>query len=137
MWVPQVNWPAVLVAAVAIFILGGLWYSPLLFARPWVALSGKTEADIKAAAPGALPFVFVFICGLATALAMAIILNHFRPLTAGRGALLGILAWAGFAAATSFGTATFSGTPRALWAINSGYNLVSFVLAGLILGAWR
>src|SRR5437764_4399800 len=137
MWVPQVNYPAVLVTAIAIFALGGLWYSPLLFTRRWVALSGKSEADIKAAAPGPMPFILVFICALLTALVMAIILNHFSPVTVLRGALLGALSWIGFAAATSFGTATFSGQPRALWLINSGYNLVSFVIAGVILGAWR
>jgi hypothetical protein len=31
----------------------------------------------------------------------------------------------------------FSEQPKALWLINSGYNLVSFVVAGIILAAWR
>ena len=135
--IPQVHWLAVLVSGIVIFLLGGLWYSPLLFAKRWVALSGKSEEDIKKAAPGALPFVLVFFCGLLTALVLAMVLNHFRPLTIGRGALVGVLCWLGFAAPSSFGTATFSGTPRALWLLNSGYNLVAFVLAAIILSVWQ
>src|SRR5690349_16185250 len=61
---PQVHYPAVLVAGIAIFILGGLWYSPVLFAKRWVALMGKTEEELKAAASGPVAYVIVFICGL-------------------------------------------------------------------------
>ena len=43
----HVNFVAVLVTGVVIFVLGGLWYSPVLFARRWVALMGKTEAEMK------------------------------------------------------------------------------------------
>jgi hypothetical protein len=43
----------------------------------------------------------------------------------------------GFAAATSLATTLFSAQPKALWLINSGYNLVSFVIAGIILALWR
>ena len=110
--VPQVYWPAVIVSGIVIFAIGGLWYSPMLFAKPWVRLMNKTEEELKANAPGALPFVIVFITALFTALVLAIIENHFKPLTATRGALLGVLCWLGFAAPTSFGTATFSGTPK-------------------------
>ena len=137
MVIPQVYWPAVIVSGFVIFAIGGLWYSPLLFAKPWTRLMNKTEEDLRAAAPGALPFVIVFVAALITALVLAMIENHFKPLTATRGALLGALCWLGFAAPTSYGTATFSGTPRAVWAINSGYNLVSFVVAGVILAVWR
>jgi hypothetical protein len=139
MWAPQVNWFAVLVSGIAIFLIGGMWYSPLLFAHRWVALMNKSEDEMKeaAAGAGAGPYILVFFCALLTALVLAILLNHFKPITPLRGALLGALCWLGFAASTSFGTATFSTTPRALWLINSSYNLVSFVVAGLILGIWR
>jgi hypothetical protein len=46
---PQVhiNFLAVVVAAVAAFIIGGLWYSPLLFAKPWVNAHGYSEEQVK------------------------------------------------------------------------------------------
>ena len=135
--VPHVNYLAVLVSGIAIFILGGLWYSPLLFAKRWVALMDKTEEDLKATASGPWAYVVVFLCGLLTALALAVILNHFSPVTIPRAIGLAVVCWIGFAAATSFGTALFSGQKRALWLINSAYNLVAFVVAAIILAAWR
>ena len=134
---PHVNYLAVLVSGIAIFLLGGLWYSPALFAKSWVRLMGKTEAEMKAAAPGPLPFVMAFLCGLAIAMAMAVMLNHFPPVNVLHAIKVAVICWVGFAAATSFATAMFSGTPRPLWLINSGYNLVAFVMAAVIEALWR
>jgi hypothetical protein len=38
----RINYPAVAASAVAYWVLGALWYSPLLFARPFIALKGWT-----------------------------------------------------------------------------------------------
>lgn len=132
------NYWAVLVTGVAIFALGGLWYSPALFAKRWVALIGKTEDELKTGAAGAMPFLYVmaFLCSLSTAWTLAVILNHFTNLTPLRGVLAGGLCWFGFAGATSFATALFSMEPKQLWLIDSGYNLVSFIMAALILSSW-
>src|SRR5438552_16988471 len=97
--VPHVNVLAVLVSGVAIFILGGLWYSPALFAKPWVQLMNKTEEELKANAPGAGPYIVVFINVPLTEFALAVLLNHFQPLTVGRGVLVAILCCVGFAGA--------------------------------------
>jgi len=137
---PHVNYLAVLVAAVVIFVLGGLWYSKMLFAKRWTVLMGKSEEELKASSASAnMPLMFLgaFICGLLIAWALAIIINHFPPYTALRGVEIGVVCWVGFAASTSFATALFSMQPKQLWLINSGYNLVSFVLAGVILAVWR
>ena len=138
MTLPIVNNVAVLVTGAVIFALGGLWYSPLLFAKRWVALTGKTEAELRAGA-GSVPmsYLVVLLCGLLTAWVMALVVGNFAPGTALGGAIIGALCWLGFAGATSLGTALFSGKPRALWLIDSGYNLVSFVVAGVILTVWR
>jgi hypothetical protein len=135
---PIVNNVAVLVSGVVIFLLGGLWYSPVLFAKRWVALIGKTEEELKASA-GNMPtsYLFVFFCGLLTAWIMALVVGNFSTATALDGGLIGALCWLGFAGATSFGTALFSGKPKALWLIDSGFNLAAFVIAGVILAAWR
>ena len=75
---PHVNYIAVVVAAVAIFILGGLWYSPVLFAKRWVKLIGKTEEEMKASsAPAPLMFLAAFVCGFLVSLVLAVLLNHF------------------------------------------------------------
>lgn len=135
---PIVNNVAVLVSGVVIFLLGGLWYSPALFAKRWVALIGKSEEELKANA-GSMPlsYLSVFLCGLVTAWIMALVVGNFATATAVDGALVGAICWLGFAGATSFGTALFSGKPKSLWLIDSGFNLVAFVIAGVILAAWR
>jgi hypothetical protein len=140
---PTINYLAVLVAGIVIFVLGGLWYSPALFAKRWIALQGRTEEQMRAEAAAAnMPVMYLsaFVCGLLTALVMAVILAHMAGsinLSPEHGALIGFMCWLGFAASTSYGTALFSGKPKQLWLIDSAYNLVSFVLAGVILAVWR
>ena len=138
MTLPVVNNVAVIVSGVAIFVLGGLWYSPLLFAKRWVALIGKTEEELKANA-GAMPlnYVLVFLCGVVTSWIMALVVGNFAPAGAFDGAKIGALCWLGFAGATSFGTALFGGKPKALWLIDSGFNLVAFTISGIIIATWR
>ena len=133
----HINHLAVLVSAVAIFILGGLWYSPVLFAKPWVRLMGKTDEELRAKAGGPASFLVAFLCGLLTAGAMAMIIAHFGVITVGPAVLVAFICWLGFAGATSYGSALFSGQPFALWLINSGYNLVAFIVAAIILTLWR
>jgi hypothetical protein len=140
MQLPAVNYLAVLTGGVIIFMLGGLWYSPALFAKKWLALMGKTEADMNAAAgKGPMPLMYLaaFLCGLLSAWVLAIILNHFVNLTPLRGALVGALCWLGFAGVTSYATAVFTMKPKLLWLIDSGFNLVSFILVGVLLAVWR
>ena len=136
MHVPDFIYPAVLVSGIAIFMLGALWYS-VLFKAPWIRLMNKSEEELRAAGGGTMAYVIVFVASLLTAYTIAVLLNHFPPVTPLRSTLVAILCWIGFTAATSFATVLFSGTPRKLWAINSGYNLVSFIIAALILTFWR
>jgi len=129
----SINYLAVLVSAVAIFVLGGLWFS-LLFTKPWLRMMGVTGPQ---GSPGAALFVQFFVCALLTSWAMAMILSHAGPMEAGRAIGFGILCWLGFAGATSYATAKAGQKPVALWAIETGYNLVSFIIAAVILSAWH
>ena len=140
MMLPAVNYLAVLVSGIVIFMLGGLWYSPVLFAKPWIALMGRTEEELRARAKASsMPAMYgtVFLCGLISAFVLAMVIQAFGAEDAVAGACVGLLCWLGFAGATSFGSSLFSFEPMKLWLINSAYNLVSFVLAGVILGVWR
>jgi hypothetical protein len=92
-------------------------------------------------------YASAFLTGLIIAWALALVLAHIGRdpmmseagggVSVGHGALIGFVCWLGFAATTSYATAIFSGKPKKLWFIDSAYNLVSFVLAGIILAAWR
>lgn len=132
----QVNYWAVLVVGIVMFLLGGLWYSPVLFAKRWTALVDRPEEDLKRAS-SPVNFVFVFLAELVTAFVLAVIVGWAGAATAGDGALVGFLCWLGLAGATSFMTYTLSARPTSLWAIDSGYTLVTFLIGGVILALWR
>lgn len=46
---PSINYPAVLIAAVAGMIVGFIWYSKALFGKQWASLMGYTDESIKQA----------------------------------------------------------------------------------------
>lgn len=132
----QVNYWAVLVVGIVMFLLGGLWYSPVLFAKRWTALIGKSEEELKkASAP--INFAFVLVAELVTAFVLAVIVGWAGTTTASGGATVGFLCWLGLAGATSFMTYVLSARSVALWTIDSGYSLVSLLIGGVILALWR
>ena len=143
---PDVNYLAVLVAAIVIFMLGGLWYSPVLFAKRWIALHGRTEEQMRADAARAnmpLMYLMAFICALIIAYGIAVVTPAFMPPERSpesswiiRGVKIGLFCWFGFVLPTTFATSLFSMKPRQLWLIDAGYNLVSFILAGAIYLGW-
>jgi len=140
---PAINYLAVFVAAILIFLVGGLWYSPVLFAKRWIALQGRTEEQMRAqAAASNMPMMYLaaFICAFIQAWVMAMVIGHMSQIAEmgiAHAAIFSALLWLGFAATTSYATALFSGKPKQLWLIDSTYNLVSFVIAGIILATWR
>src|SRR5438034_213058 len=81
----HVNYVAVLVAAVAVFVLGWLWYSPLLFFKPWMRLRGM---DPVAAMAGAKMPAGKLLIELARCLVLACVIARLV-------ALLGISTWMG------------------------------------------
>jgi len=133
----QVNLVAVLVCSFITFALGALWYSPFLFAKKWVELIGKTSEELK---QGANPMMYVmaFILGFMTNFSLAFVINLSKVTIFYDGALVGAMCWIGFAGATSYtNQVIFVQRPAALWSIDSGYNLVSFMISGAILTVWK
>jgi hypothetical protein len=128
------NHLAVITAAVSTFLIGGLWYSPLLFHKPWMAANGFTEADLQKGNTGAI-FGFSFVFALVMAYNLAAFLDAPDTTTAW-GATAGLLAaiWVALGVAT---VALFERRPWSYIVINGGYWVVSFVVMGAIIGAWR
>ena len=128
-----INWLAVLTAAVSIFVLGGLWYSPALFGNTWQRLSGAPPKE-QAGHPAKV-FGLAFVFGLLAAIVYAWIMPPARDPVA--ALIQGLLVGFGFAA-TSFGiNYQFGNRPFALWLIDAGYHTLQFGIYGLILGLWR
>jgi Protein of unknown function (DUF1761) len=130
---PAVNWFAVIAAALSMFVLGAVWYSPALFIKQWITAAGLT---VDYAKRGNFPlilgisFVLTFI--------MAANLAFFTvPLDLGgtiAAAIAAGLGWATFSLAV---IALFERRPLAYVLINGGYLTVGFALMGLILGLWK
>lgn len=135
---PQVdiNYAAVIVAALASFVLGWLWYSPALFGKSWMRLSDitpTTEQKKKGMTQGML-------FGLIAALVMSYVLAHFvdfaRATTAAGGAQAGFWSWLGFVATVTLGGVLWEGKKWGLWALNNAYQLLSLLIMGIILAVW-
>lgn len=128
----DLNWLAILTAALSAFALGGLWYGPL-FKRTWCREAG---IDPAAAPPHPVRvFLTAFVCSLFAALMFAVFLGPTASAADGFGAgfVVGV-----FFVAMSFGiNYAFSQRSVVLWMIDSGYHVLQFCLYGLILGAWR
>ncbi len=130
----RLNYWAVLTAALSAFLIGGAWYSPVLFAKRWMAANMLAEEDLKR---GSIALIFggSFALALISALAMAMFIGPSSSLSFGvtAGVLVG-LCWVG----TSFGiTYLFERKPFILFLINAGYHLVTFTVMGIILGLWH
>ena len=135
----KINYPAVFVSALAYWALGALWYSPLLFERPFVALKGWTPEQVEAAR--AASHAGEVGAALAVSLLTAYVLAHFVKFTgaesARTGALAGFWLWLGFVATTNLSTVLFEGRPAGLYLINNGYHLAGLLGMGAMLAAWR
>ena len=131
----RTNYPAVVVAALAYWILGALWYG-VLFSKPWMALEHMTNEQAQSAGP-VIPYVVSFLLELLIAFALAKLCIWRNADTAGRGASVGVLIWIGFVGPISFMNYMFEMRPKELFAINEFYPLAGLVLMGAILGAWK
>ena len=127
------NWLAILVATVAGFALGGLWYGPL-FGEAWLSALGKMANDIQ---PSATPFVISFFTALITAVVLALFINATNISTLGGGVMIGLLVGIGFIATAMASDSAFGDTGLNLWLIQSGYRVLYSVIMGAILAVWR
>lgn len=127
-----VNWLAVLAAAAASFVLGGLWYGPL-FGGTWTRVSGVTEEQLAGGGAGRI-FGVSFVLQVVAAGVLAMFIGPdagFGFAVAAAGSVG--LCWV----ATSLGVIyLFERRPLAHWLVNGGYVVVAFLLMGVILGAW-
>ena len=133
----NINYWAVLVAAVANMALGALWYSPLLFAKPWIAAMGASDEEMeemKKRAPRA--YILSFVAAFIMSFVLAHFVDYTRATTIAQGAQAGFWPWLGFVVTTGSAAVLFEGRPTKLWLINSGYYLVALLVMGVILAVW-
>lgn len=127
----DINWLAVLVAAVVTFVLGGVWYGPL-FGKVWRVAEGQTEPQPGQQKHPAVVYGLSFVLMLVAAAVLAVAIGRDADLT--RAIVVGLVVGVGWVS-TSFGVNyLFAGRRLALFAVDAGYNVVLFALMGLIIG---
>ncbi len=131
----EINVWAVIAAAMSAFVVGGLWYSPLLCGAAWMRANNFTEEQV-----GAFPKSRMFGWSIPLLLIMATNLAIFLADDQTDwvwGMTAGVLAGAGWVAAAVAVVGLFENKSWTYIFINAGYNIVTFALMGLIIGAWR
>ena len=136
-----VNLWAVLVSALATMVVGFVWYSPMLFARPWTILMGYDPDDKakmaemqKSAGPS---YMMSLVASILSALVLGKIIAVSGTVGALDGLKIGLVVWLGFVTTVQFTNALFSRQPNKLYMINTGYQAVCYIAMGAIMGAWR
>jgi hypothetical protein len=126
---------AILVSAIILWLLGALWYSPLLFAKPWAAIVGRPMGQKPKGV------VHGMIASFIGDLLLAFILAHFvywsRAANFAHGAFIGCITWIGFVVGPLYPQRIYEGRPFRYFAINAGYWLIGLVIIGGLLAAWR
>jgi len=130
----NLNWLAIITAAVSAFVLGGLWYSPLLFAKRWMKETGITEESTKNANMGRI-FALGFILSLIASFFLAMFIGVHAG--AGFGALAGFMAGLGWVFTFMGISYLFESRTLAHFLINSVYSIVSLTVMGIIIGVWQ
>ena len=130
-----VNYFAVIIAALAGFGVGAVWY--MVLSRPWMQAVGKSEAELKKQGPAqALPFVIALLALFVMAWMLAGIMGHLGQVSVRGGLISGFLVWLGFVITTMGVNHAFSGAPTKLTLIDGGYWFAVLLIQGAVIGAF-
>jgi hypothetical protein len=130
----SISFFAILGAAIAKMVLGALWYSPVLFVRPWQRMTGITDEQMKAGMAKAL--VVDFIGSLVMAFVLAHVIRYAGATTVLEGLAVGFWCWLGFVAVATVTTVTYERKPFNLFLLSNGYLLIALLAMGAILAVW-
>lgn len=135
----ELNYWAVLVAALATFMLGGAWYTAL-FGKMWVKAQGYTDEQVKEMQGKRAPATFFGVMigsYLLVSLVVAVLAVNLGIASAAGGAVLGLLVWLGPAAAIAMTGHIASNKPIGAYLIDASFQCVFLIMMGAIIGAWR
>lgn len=135
----EFNYWAILVAAVATILLGGLWYSAL-FARTWARLHSYSPEKLKemqAKRPPAVFFGVMLVSYLLVALVMAMLINAFKIESSGEGMFLAFLLWLGPVLPIAATAYIAYDKPIGCYVLDGSFQLVFLLMMGAIIGGWH
>ncbi len=132
-----VNYLAVLVAALASMVIGFLWYSPVLFGKPWTKLMGWSEKQMKEKSSQMGPaYLIMLVSSLVMAYVLAHLVSYLGVKVWQDALMLAFWTWLGFIATTGLSSVLWEGKPVKLYLINVGYSLADLIAMAMILTYW-
>lgn len=133
----NINWLAVLVATIAYFMLGAIWYSKALFGAKWAALVGINMNDPDKGKGMAKMMICTFILIVVTCIGLALLVNRLDLTVLASAIKLALITGICFATTAVSISFIYESRPTALYFIDCGYHLVGHVAAAIILVLWR
>lgn len=129
---PEISWIAVFLCGVSTLLIGGLWYSPLLFASAWQREAGLSDETLRS---GSVPARFgaAFVLGTIAGAAFALFIGN--TMTVGQATAAGACAGIAWVAAAFGINYLFEHRSLRLWLVNGGYHALQFTVFGAIIGA--
>jgi undecaprenyl pyrophosphate phosphatase UppP len=133
MTTPQISIIALVLSVIFNMIVGYIWYHPAIFGTTWMKLLKKKMDQVQN--PGPL-YITTIVSAFITAYAIGFVVKLTNTHGAIDGAVLGGLLWVGFVATTHGVNHLFSGKPKALYFIDTGYHFVTFILIGAVMAVF-
>jgi hypothetical protein len=118
-----------------LWFFGAMWYSPVLFAKPWMAMVNFPKENKNQAMM--MGMVSSFVCDVILSFVLAHIIQWSNSYSFKHGALIGFIVWAGFFVAPNLPQGIYEGRPFKLFSINSGYWLIGLIIVGGMLAKWQ
>ena len=131
-----INYIAVIIATLAGFGLGAVWY--MVLGGVWLNAIGKTKEELgKDEGPAkALPFIIALVALFIMALMLAGLMGHLGDVTVKGGAITGLFVWVGFVITTMGVNHAFGGAKPMLTLIDGGHWLAVLLVMGAVIGAF-
>lgn len=130
----MINLWAILVITVIYFILGALWYSPLLFGKIWAKAMNYNidELEMKP-----INFIGAAIAAFVATFFLALLLEIIGTYNIVTGILVALIIGIGFVLTIGIYDVLYENKNIKVYVIDAGYHIVALIIAGLILGFWQ
>ena len=134
----EVNYLAVLLAAVVFMAIGFLWYNPILFGKAWMKEKGLTAAHLKKEQSKmgkyyGMSFLAALVTAFVLSHVMAMSAAYFQLPMLQTGITTAFWMWIGFVAPTQFGATIFGNKNWKLFGIETGYQLVGMLAMSVVI----
>jgi Protein of unknown function (DUF1761) len=134
----NLNWLHVLVAAVAYFALGAIWYSPVLFSKPWIK-AHKIDVSNKEEVQKGMALIMIgsFILMLLSTIGLGIVYQLIPAVGLTGAVKTGLFVGLTFSTPAVAIGYLYNKKPLAAYLIDCGYHVVGLILASIVLVLWQ